>query len=216
MEDFSKWVLEHNPQGRRKYTLSLIGVISYFIILTLFIGDVSWQVMGVLAFLIVLASWDAGRYCMNRFLYIKNNVLFDDKQVLIGKVAVSSVLRYHAFDVEQYFAGLRRKLYAPLAVILICMICSAGALLSDAGNSPFRIAFLLITGMISAITVYNAYLMKKRQIIQELQKPTDGVGRTWLVVCSIIFGGIEIAGVMIGFLAAVVSLWNIVESALPF
>lgn len=208
MEDFGKWVLEHNPQGRGEYILSLIGVMSYFTVFTLFMGDVSWQVMGLLAFLIVLASWNAGRYCMNRFLYIKDVILLDGERGFSGKMMISSVLRFHAFDVEKYFAGLRKKIYVPIAVILICMMFSAGELLFEGKDCTFRIVVLLFTGMISVVMVYAAYLMKKRQIIQEMQKPTDSVGRTWLTVCSIIFAGIEIAGAMIGLLVAGVFLWT--------
>lgn len=206
MKELSEWILEHNPAGRGRYILSLIEVVSCFVILSLYLCNCGWEGGWLLVILDGVISWDVGRYCLNRFLYITGPELLD------GQQAVSHVLRFHAFDVEEYFAELRKRLCVPALMILACVVLSAGAVWFDGSHRVSGMIVACLTGLVSLVMVCGAYLIKKWQINREMQRGEEDPMGIALQISSKIFSVVEVLGIIVVPIVAIVFLWLIMKS----
>ncbi len=206
MKELSEWILEHNPAGRGRYILSLIEMVSFFVILSLYLCNCGWNGGWLWVILAGVISWDAGRYCLNRFLYITGPELLD------GQQAVSRVLRFHAFDVEEYFAKLRKRLCVPALMILACVVLCAGAVWFDGSHRVSGMIVVCLTGLVSLVMVCGAYLIKKWQINREMQRGEEDAMGVALQISSKIFSVVEVLGIIVVPILAIVFLWVVMKS----
>lgn len=208
MKEFSKWISDHNPEGSGRYRMSLIGVVCYFVLLALYLCNCGWEDGWLWILLAAVISWDVGRYCLNRFLYVRGEEMFDDRQ------AVSRVLRFHAFDVDGYFRELRARLFAPILVILVCAAFCAGTVWFDGRSRISGVIFVSLTGLAGMAMVCVAYLTKKWQVSREMQGQADRVMGTLLQICDKLFYVIEFLGITVGFVVTVIFSWIVMKAVI--
>lgn len=208
MKEFSKWISDHNPEGSGRYRMSLIGVVCYFVLLALYLCNCGWEDGWLWILLAAVISWDVGRYCLNRFLYVRGEEMFDDRQ------AVSRVLRFHAFDVDGYFRELRARLFAPILVILVCAALCAGTVWFDGRSRISGVIFVSLTGLAGMAMVCVAYLTKKWQVSREMQGQADRVMGTLLQICDKLFYVIEFLGITVGFVVTVIFSWIVMKAVI--
>lgn len=208
MEYFNKWIFQHNNGDKTKYILSLIGVFCYLFLFTVLTNNTSIWAGAWIGIIVIIASYDVGRYCVNRYIYLSGEDIVSEHK------SISSVVRFHSFSLDEYFGYMRRKIIISVLWILFYSFIFLGLVILGGENVMPKSAALLIVGVISATMVYAAFFLKKRLFIRELQKGESSGLFVFLKVIGAVFRIFEVIAILAGSAVTTVLLWLLLGSAI--
>ena len=114
MKTLLDWVKKNNSGDRSKFILAMVVFAGYFAGFVLMSEERNVCFIiggGCIAFIIAM---DVGRYFIDRYLKV-----YAEELLLGERVELVQVMRFHAFDVKEYFGQIRKKMSIPVGILSV-------------------------------------------------------------------------------------------------
>ncbi len=192
MKTLLDWVKKNNSGDRSKFILAMVVFAGYFACFVLMSEErnVSFIIGGgCIAFIIAM---DVGRYFIDRYLKV-----YAEELLLGERVELVQVMRFHAFDVEEYFGQIRKKMSFPVGILAVYVFVLAFLPGIEVGKGVDwqRVVIFWAIGIICVAAPYITYFLKKRWFCFQLRAGKEGklylalsIGKALFVALEILFG----------------------------
>ena len=159
MKTLLDWVKKNNSGDRSKFILAMVVFAGYFACFVLMSEErnVSFIIGGgCIAFIIAM---DVGRYFIDRYLKV-----YAEELLLGERVELVQVMRFHAFDVKEYFGQIRKKMSIPVGILAVYVFAMAFLPGIEVGKGMDwqRVVIFWAIGILCVAAPYFTYFLKKR------------------------------------------------------
>lgn len=185
------WVKKNNPGDRSKYIISVVVFIAYYLCFVLMSEgqNIGFVIGGsCIAFAVVM---DVGRYFIDRYLKVYAEELLGEKVELV------EIMRFHPFDVEEYFGQIRRKMLLPVGILsgYVFLVAFLAGVTEELKIDWKQFALFLFIGAICIAAPFVSYFLKKRLFYFQLRAGKEGklhialsIGKALFIVPEFIVG----------------------------
>lgn len=192
MKAMLDWVKKNNPGDRSKFIIAVVIFIAYYLCFVLMSEEQNGGFFIGGCFIAFIIAMDAGRYFINRYLKI-----YAEELLLGEKVELIQVIRFHPFDVEEYFEQIRRKMSLPVEIMAgyVFVLAFLAGVTEEIKMDWKRFILFLFIGGLCVVAPYVTYFLKKRLFYFQLRAGKEGklhialsIGKALFIVPEFIVG----------------------------
>lgn len=200
MEKCAKWVKMNNPDIKGRLIFAYIGFVCACFLYVVMSSAWDMKLMAGGGIVVFVSALSLGKYSCERYSCVESafaNAL---------KINISEVMRYHSFDVDEYYGIIKKQLRKSTVLIGICAIVMAlvgGFTGEHVVFDGKRAAIFLVVGLISITAPYIAYYFEKKIFYYQMYNGNVG---TVQFICSLISGAFFLVEIIFWIVSSILTL----------